>query len=133
ADVNLATERVRLRVDPARAPLAALRDAVERAGYRLGEGERAEGEGRRLKPEGSDPRSGGRAAGEGVVPPLSVPSPSPFARSASPGSADADPHEVARAREAADLKRKFAVSLAAGLAMMALMYLPLPIQHRDLD
>src|SRR5438067_1046878 len=36
-----------------------------------------------------------------------------------------DEHRRAREREAADLKRRWQVSLAVGLAMMALMYLPL--------
>jgi P-type Cu+ transporter len=38
-----------------------------------------------------------------------------------------DPHEVERQRELDDLKRKWSVSLAAGLLMMALSYLPLNV------
>jgi len=38
-----------------------------------------------------------------------------------------DAHEAAREREIGDLRRKSLVSLAAGLAMMAVMYLPLSL------
>src|SRR5579859_7803409 len=38
-----------------------------------------------------------------------------------------DAHDLERQREIDDLKRKWTVSLAAGLAMMALMYLPLNV------
>jgi P-type Cu+ transporter len=42
-----------------------------------------------------------------------------------------DDREVARDRELADLKHKWQVSLAAGLSMMVLMYVPLPIDAMD--
>ncbi|MEA2528272.1 MAG: P-type Cu+ transporter [Thermomicrobiales bacterium] len=43
-----------------------------------------------------------------------------------------DEREIERAREVADLKRKSLVSLAVGLVMMGLMYLPLGIEMRTL-
>ncbi|MGH2533434.1 MAG: heavy metal translocating P-type ATPase [Thermomicrobiales bacterium] len=42
-------------------------------------------------------------------------------------SEDVDPREVEREREVADLKRKSLVSLVIGVAMMAAMYLPVPV------
>jgi Cu+-exporting ATPase len=44
-----------------------------------------------------------------------------------PAAAPVDEHQRAREREVADLKRKWQVSLVAGLLMMALMYLPMPV------
>jgi Cu+-exporting ATPase len=44
-----------------------------------------------------------------------------------PISSPVDQHELARQREVDELKRKSLVSLAVGVAMMALMYLPLPL------
>jgi P-type Cu+ transporter len=96
ANVNLATERATVAFDPAVADLAALRTAVERAGYRVGEDVVAE-----------------------------APSVAPAAgRAAQPAEA-VDPRERERDRELADLKRKWMVSLVIGLFMMAEMYLPL--------
>jgi P-type Cu+ transporter len=46
---------------------------------------------------------------------------------ASTETAAPDEHELARQREIDDLRRKSLISLAAGLAMMAVMYLPLRI------
>src|SRR5262249_56834969 len=93
ADVNLATERVRLRVDPARAPLDALRDAVERAGYRLGGEEATDGDGDRGGQGTRRSRAADTATRRGT--------------GAAPGAATAEepaqPQEGARAREAAAL------------------------------
>ena len=52
----------------------------------------------------------------------------------SPTAADAPAsrQEVERQREMDDLQRKWQVSLVVGIAMMALMYLPLPISMRTL-
>src|SRR5215211_4116614 len=97
ANVNLATERATVAYDPAVANLAALRTAVEHAGYRVGEVPAAEY------------RSAARQ---------------PAARLAAPATA-VDPRERERDRELADLKRKWVVSLVIGLVMMAEMYLPL--------
>ena len=47
------------------------------------------------------------------------------------GPDPADEREAQRERELADLRRKWQVSLATGLSMMALMYLPLPIDAMD--
>jgi Cu+-exporting ATPase len=93
--VNLATERATVAFDPAVADIAALRGAVERAGYRVGA----------IAPKAEAPRA---AVGAESAP------------------ADvADPRERERDRELADLQRKWIVSLAVGLLMMAEMYLPL--------
>jgi Cu+-exporting ATPase len=97
ANVNLATERATVAYDPALADLPALRTAVEKAGYRVGE-----------VPD---------AAPAPVAPPVS-------SRPAAAASA-VDPRERERDRELADLKHKWVVSLVIGLFMMAEMYLPL--------
>jgi Cu+-exporting ATPase len=97
ANVNLATERASVTYDPAVADLAALRTAVERAGYRVGEVPAAE-------------------AAPAVQQPASRPT--------APATA-IDPRERERDRELDDLKHKWVVSLVIGLVMMAEMYLPL--------
>ncbi len=50
------------------------------------------------------------------------------------GGETLDPEALARRAEQAELRRKFGLALVAGLAMMALMYLPLPfaISRQDL-
>ena len=96
ASVNLATERATVAYDPAVADLATLRTAVERAGYRVGEVPAAEAT---------------SAAQQPAAHPAST--------------TPADLRERERDRELADLKRKWVVSLAIGLVMMAEMYLPL--------
>jgi len=60
----------------------------------------------------------------GERPSQSQDSPTPVTSGIAPAE---DPHELERQREVDDLKRKWTVSLAAGLVMMALMYLPLNI------
>ena len=95
ANVNLATEQARVVFDPAVAGREQFSAAVEKAGYKVG-AERA--------PE----------------PVVQMPSPAPAA-TAEP----VDQHEQERQHEIDDLRRKSLVSLAAGIAMMALMYLPL--------
>ena len=97
ANVNLATERATVVYDPAIADLATLRTAVERAGYHVGEVPDAE-----AMPTAQQPADPPRRAATAT-----------------------DPREQERDRELADLKRKWVVSLAIGLAMMAQMYLPL--------
>src|SRR5215217_6441962 len=97
ANVNLATERATVTYDPAVSDLATLRSAVERAGYRVGE----------------VPAAAATPAAQ-----------QPAASLAAPATA-VDPRERERDRELADLKRKWVVSLAIGLVMMAEMYLPL--------
>ena len=96
ARVNLATEKATVRYDPSRADLDQLNLAVERAGYQVGEIPAA-------------PRSSPEAAGE-------------TRQAAEPAS---DPRERESQREVDALRRTSLISLAVGLAMMALMYLPL--------
>jgi Cu+-exporting ATPase len=107
ANVNLATERATVAYDPAVADLAALRAAVERSGYRVGE-----------SPDGAETPA---AQHHG-------------ARSAAPAAEVVDKRALERDREIADLKRKSLVSLAVGIAMMVLMFAPLPFEigMRDL-
>ncbi len=97
ANVNLATERATVAYDPTVVDLTALRTAVERAGYRVGEVSAVE-----VSP--AEPQAATPAA-------------------TSVGATD--PREQARDRELVDLKRKWVVSLVIGLFMMAEMYLPL--------
>lgn len=99
AAVNLATERASVSFDPAAADLASLKKAVESAGYTVGE-----------------------IAASAPLPVSAAVSSAPIAL-----APEADPREAARDRELASLKRKWVVSLIVGLAMMALMYLPLPV------
>ena len=110
ADVNLATERARVVYDPAAADLPQLRAAVERAGYRVGEVPAAP-----AAPVALATTPAARAAPE-----------RPDA-----GAPAADRQEQARPREIDDLRRKWTVALPVGLAMMALMYVPLPLDAMD--
>ena len=107
ASVNLATERATVAYDPAVADLATLRTAVERAGYRVGE----------------IPDVAETPAAQHHV-----------ARSAAPAAEVVDKRALERDREIADLKRKSLVSLVIGVAMMVLMFVPLPFEigMRDL-
>jgi Cu+-exporting ATPase len=95
ANVNLATEQARVVFDPTAVDREQLSAAVAKAGYKVG-------------PE--------RAAQ-----PMRQPTPVAGAQTAAP----VDQHERERQREIDDLRRKALWSLAAGVAMMALMYLPL--------
>jgi Cu+-exporting ATPase len=96
ANVNLATERATVTYNPAVADLPALRAAVEKAGYRVGE----------VSSAAAAPTAHQPAA------PLAAP------------AAAVDPRERERDRELVDLKRKWIVSLIVGIVMMAEMYLP---------
>ncbi|HET6318966.1 MAG TPA: cation transporter, partial [Chloroflexota bacterium] len=119
ANVNLATERARVAFDPARVTLDALKAAVERAGYGIGDLPEdttaasqlaAVARGRvNARPEGE----GAQRAGPWVP------------RHGGAELAPVDAQDAQRQREIDALKRKWQVSLTAGLAMMALMYLPL--------
>jgi Cu+-exporting ATPase len=94
ASVNLATEKAAVTFDPAVANLASLRQAVEKAGYKVG----------------------------------AIPQPEVSTAPAILASVDEpDERELSRDRELNDLKRKWVGSLAVGVVMMALMYLPLGI------
>src|SRR5438132_188457 len=103
ASVNLATERATVVFDPVVASVDVMRAAVAKAGYELG-----------------DQRPPEVAQAEGTVGSTAT------IASESVG-ASADAHDLDREREVDDLKRKWTLSLGAGLVMMALMYLPLNI------
>ncbi|HEX4744159.1 MAG TPA: heavy metal translocating P-type ATPase [Candidatus Limnocylindria bacterium] len=99
ASVNLATEKAHVVFDPAKAGLDQLRAAVEKAGYKLG------------------PLAPARAAVASAVP----------TETHAPATSAQDAHDHERQRELDDLARKWKTSLAVGLLMMALMYLPLGV------
>ena len=103
ASVNFATEQAVVRFDPVTTTLGDLRAAVEKAGYRVG--------------EGADVPTAPPAA---PAMPVQVAAPSP-------AEAAIEARDRRRDHEIADLKRKWQISLVAGLVMMALMFLPLPI------
>ena len=104
AQVNLATERATVRFDPESTTVNALVDAVVHAGYSA--------EAR------SDTRS---ARQDGLA--------SEVPESTASLGEEPTAREVQHQREIDDLRRKSLVSLAAGLALMALMVLPL---HLDM-
>ena len=97
ASVNLATEQARVVFDPAAVGPEQLHAAVTRAGYTVGQD---------------------RAA---------PPAHASTAPAATTTAAPVDEHDRERQREIDDLRRKSLWSLAAGLVMMALMYLPLNV------
>jgi Cu+-exporting ATPase len=102
ASVNLATEKAHVVFDPTIASLERLRAAVEKAGYR---------------------------AGDAPAQAAATDTPTPGAAPEIPAVTDPreDAHDRARQREIDDLKRKWSISLAAGLAMMALSFVPLNV------
>jgi Cu+-exporting ATPase len=108
ANVNFATEQAVVRFNPAEATLPDLREAVTKAGYNVGE----------------------------IAPPPEMASAAPAAAAApaapTPAAAALEARDRRRDHEIAELKLKWQVSLAVGLAMMALMFLPLPISHQNL-
>ena len=95
AAVNLATEKAHVTFDPIVVSLDDLQAAVERAGYGVG----------RVEVE-----SPAQEAGDTAV---------------TQAAPEKDELDARRDHEIADLRRKWQISLAAGLVMMALMYLPL--------
>ncbi|MDQ3399520.1 MAG: heavy metal translocating P-type ATPase, partial [Chloroflexota bacterium] len=104
ASVNLATEKARVVFDPAKAGLEQFRAAVEKAGYKLG-------------PVPVIRAAAGAAESAAATDPQVADAPAP--------AATQDAHDLERQRELDDLGLKWKVSLAVGLAMMALMFLPL--------
>jgi P-type Cu+ transporter len=98
ASVNLATARAYVVFDSAKTSLDQLKAAVEKAGYAIGA----------LPASSTVSQSDGERGGGSAADPV-------------------DAHERARQRELDDLWRRWVVSLAAGLGMMALMFLPLGI------
>lgn len=100
ASVNLATERASVAYDPATTGIEHLRTAVERAGYTIG----------------------------------ALAEPAPFRTDTADGITTAqrpsdgtDTRDEQRQQEIGELRRKSLTSLAVGIVMMALMYLPLHV------
>ncbi|HEV7215328.1 MAG TPA: heavy metal translocating P-type ATPase [Chloroflexota bacterium] len=103
AEVNLATEQAHVVYDPAAVDVPTLTRAVEEAGYHV----------REAPPMSVTPATAGPAAA--------------FAGELATVNEPPDAHALARQREIAELRRKSLISLGVGVAMMALMYLPLGI------
>ncbi len=104
AEVNLATEAASVVYDPTRVDPDQMAAAIATAGY-TGQ----------LRP---DPRA--------------TPTGDPARTGPAPAAGDRrEEHERARDAELAGLKRKWQITLATGLSLMALMYVPLPIDTMD--
>ena len=122
--VNLATEKARVTYNPAIVGVPDLVSAVEKAGYGVGElpteetGDRSQ---ESVGPAALQQPVGESIPGSVVAPPRLM---APRSRAAGEAAAE-DRHARERQREIDDLKRKSLVSLAVGVSMMALMYLPL--------
>ena len=103
AQVNLATEVATVTYDPTVVELTQLTSAVGRAGY-----------------TGTPRHTAGHADADGTA-------------DASPAQTADPAADASDARDAhlANLKRKWQVALTTGLGLMALMYLPLPIDAMD--
>jgi Cu+-exporting ATPase len=117
-NVNLATEKARVVFDPSLVGLPDLVSAVEKAGYGVGElPDSPQAPSREdLTPSPSPARSGEQATR--------------LPRSSQETGSGGEVNLDSRQREIDDLKRKALVSLAIGVAMMALMYLPLALDMR---
>jgi P-type Cu+ transporter len=98
ASVNLATEKARVAFDPAVVNLDQLKAAVAKAGYTVGE----------IPTPSTAPQSDGTRGRTRAAEPV-------------------DAHERDRQQELDDLRRKWILSLVAGLGMMGLMFLPLGV------
>ncbi len=101
ARVNLATEVATVSYDPSTLQLDELTEAVSAAGYSG-----------TVRPQAGEPDAALSGSTFGPPPP-------------------GEDQEARREAELAGLKRKWQVALATGLAMMALMYVPLPIDAMD--
>ena len=110
AEVNLATEAASVVYDPSRVGPDQMAAAIATAGYtgKLRPDQRA------AQPDTSGATSTGAAAG--------APAATGDRR---------EEHDLARDAELAGLKRKWQVTLTTGLSLMALMYVPLPIDTMD--
>jgi len=101
ASVNLATEKARVIYDPATATLGQLTAAVEKAGYKL------------------------------AAPPIALTTPatnvSPASWTAAQTEDPVDERERERQQEIDGLKQKWVASLAVGLLLMAMMFVPIGI------
>ena len=120
ASVNLATERATVSYDPATVSVVDLGQAVERAGYGLGPLPAHAG----IVTPATPSAAASPVTGRGTTPATTA--------AAEGAPADPDARELGREREIADLRRKSLVSLAIGLVMMALMYVPVGISMRTL-
>jgi Cu+-exporting ATPase len=123
ASVNLATERARIAYDASIASLENLKAAVEKAGYGVLDLPNEPVVAAPMSPAKSE-----SASNQGSTDSESTLAPSPTIPLEPTPPATASPieaHERERERYVQDLKRKSLVSLSIGLAMMALMYLPL--------
>ena len=106
ASVNLATEKARVVFDPGATTFEAMHAAVQTAGYGVGDQPPAESP--------AAPQGGQSAVG------------------LQPQRDSADQLESDRQREIDDLKRRWMVALPVGLGLMALMYIPLPLDAMDI-
>jgi Cu+-exporting ATPase len=121
AQVNLATEKASVAVDPS-VTFDVLSAAVGKAGYTI--------------TEHAAPTAAPSPGASGPSPAASGPSPaasgpSPAASGPSPSRRDADAVRHDRDAEIARLRRQWRVALVTGLSMMVLMYLPLPLDVMD--
>ena len=111
--VNLATEVATVAFDPAAAALPDLAAAVGKAGYTAAPREDL-GTPATQAPDGDSARA--RRRGKGA---------------AGRATGKAAGKDAAKDAEIGTLKRQWQVSLTAGLSMMVLMYLPLPVDVMD--
>src|SRR6266545_1945882 len=119
ANVNLATERATVVYEPSVATPAQLQAAIEKAGYGVRE--------LPAPPLAQPPAK----TGDIGLPIAGQVRDIPVAQPLAPGRPEADStedaHDLGRQREIDELKRKWMVSLAAGLLMMALSFIPLNV------
>jgi len=119
ANVNLATERATVVYEPSVATPAQLQAAIEKAGYGVRE--------LPAPPLAQPPAN----TGDIGLPIAGQVRDIPVAQPLAPGRPEADStedaHDLGRQREIDELKRKWMVSLAAGLLMMALSFIPLNV------
>jgi len=105
ASVNLATEKARVVYDPAAATFEAMQAAVQKAGYGVGDQPHVEPPAKSNRVESGGGRHEQRDS--------------------------TDQLESDRQQEIDDLKRRCMVALPVGLGLMALMYIPLPLDAMD--
>jgi P-type Cu+ transporter len=134
AQVNLATEKARVAFDPAEASLDDLRRAVEKAGYGVGAMHGAAHAANDSSAVSSD-NAPGAGAPQSTTTLAAVAAPDSHRVTAQPaatgGESEVDERDRERQQEIDGLKRKWMVALPAGVGMMALMYLPLPLDAMD--
>ncbi|RCG32725.1 heavy metal translocating P-type ATPase [Sphaerisporangium album] len=143
AEVNLATEVATVTYDPARVSVETLTGAVGKAGY-TATARDDPGTGTAGEPSafGDVPGTGavGDVPGTGVV--QNVPGTGAVQNVPGSGTVRSEPGtgrsptppetgEEGRRRELTGLRRTWQITLAIGLSMMVLMYLPLPIDAMD--